>query len=113
MARRRSLLHPASNGHLTTFRTVMQHAGGVISTIKPRSAWKGFPPVARCVGPQHPRDKPMRDKTIVQAQDEIKILDKISVGLSDTLRAGYDQLRADSPAVRRSGGDIKVEARLH
>ena len=55
----------------------------------------------------------MRDKTIVQAQDEIKILDKISDGLSDTLRAGYDQLRTNSPAVRRSGGDIEVEARLH
>ena len=55
----------------------------------------------------------MRDKTIVQAQDEIETLDKISVLLSDTLRAGYERLRANSPAVRRSGGDIEVEARLH
>jgi transcription elongation GreA/GreB family factor len=38
---------------------------------------------------------------------------KISVQLRDTLRAGYQQLRANSPAVRRSGGDIEVEARLH
>ena len=70
-------------------------------------------PIARCMGRQQKRGEQMREKTIVQAQDEIKILDEISVGLSDTLRAGYDQLRASSPAVRRSGGDIEVEARLH
>jgi hypothetical protein len=41
----------------------------------------------------------MRDKTIVQAQDEIDLLDKIGVQLSDTLRAGHEQLRANSPTL--------------
>jgi len=91
----------------------MEHAGGVISTVETRSGLRGSIPIARCGGPQQPRGKPMRDKTIVQAQDEIETLDKISVLLSDTLRAGYERLRANSPAVRRSGGDIEVEARLH
>jgi hypothetical protein len=55
----------------------------------------------------------MRDITIVQAEDEIEILDKISDNLSDTLRAGYNHLRANSPAIRHSGGDIEIEAKLH
>jgi hypothetical protein len=48
----------------------------------------------------------MRDITIMQAEDEVEVLDKISDDLSDTLRAGYDHLRANNPAVRRSGAGV-------
>ncbi|WP_456624416.1 hypothetical protein, partial [Bradyrhizobium sp. P5_C12] len=55
----------------------------------------------------------MRELTRTQATTEIQILDRISDGLRDALRQNYDDLRANSPAVTRSGGDIEFAAKLH
>ena len=40
----------------------------------------------------------MRDITIVQAGDEIKVLDRVSGGLAAAIRQGYEDLRANNPA---------------
>jgi hypothetical protein len=42
----------------------------------------------------------MRDITIVQAKDEIKILDAVSDGLRAALPRNYDTLRENSPATK-------------
>lgn len=55
----------------------------------------------------------MREVTIAQAREEIKVLDQVSVGIQDALRKNYDHLRANSPAVVSSGGDVELAARLH
>jgi hypothetical protein len=55
----------------------------------------------------------MRELTRTQATNEIQVLDKISDGLRDALRQNYDDLRANNPAVTRSGGDIEIAAKLH
>jgi hypothetical protein len=55
----------------------------------------------------------MRELTLVQAEDEIKVLDKITASLHDALRKNYDDLRSNNPAVAHTGDDIEVSARLH
>jgi hypothetical protein len=55
----------------------------------------------------------MRQLTIVQATDEIALLDKISAGLHEAIRRNYAELRANNPAVNSAGGDIEIAAKLH
>lgn len=55
----------------------------------------------------------MRELTLVQAADEIQILDRVSNGLRNALRQNYEDLRTNSPAVTRPGRDIEFAARLH
>ena len=43
----------------------------------------------------------MRDKTIVQAKDEINHLDKVSASLQEALRTNYDELRDSRQALER------------
>ena len=56
----------------------------------------------------------MRDKTIKQAQDEIQVLDSVSVALRQALRSNYDSLQSANPA-RKQGyeGDIEIAAAIH
>lgn len=55
----------------------------------------------------------MREVTIVQATDEIALLDKVSAGLQEAIRRNYDELRANNPAVNSGGGDIEIAAKIH
>src|SRR5437016_4956385 len=55
----------------------------------------------------------MREITIVQATDEIEILDRVSTGLREAIRKGYEHLRASSPARGNYRGDIEHAAKLH
>jgi hypothetical protein len=55
----------------------------------------------------------MREITIGQAEDEIKILDKVSIGLHEALGRSYDDLRANSPAVKPPSEDFEIAAKLH
>jgi hypothetical protein len=55
----------------------------------------------------------MRDKTIVQAKDEVQHLDKVSVSLQEALRQNYDELRDSRQALRGTRGDIELAAGLH
>ena len=55
----------------------------------------------------------MRKITVAQADDEIKILDKVSGGLREALRRNYEDISANNPAFRHLGGDIELAASLH